>query len=211
MPRRKKPGPANPSSTQPFNNPFSSLAGIRQNLPNPEGPPTVHDHETVLGVDGLKNCGRLVLQRERKGHGGKTVTRLRGLPPGLVPALRPVLKRSLGCGASVMDGQLVLHGDLGERAARWLREHGAREVITEGARVTAKRAVRQVRPPGSGTQRADIRPGGLVDIVLKKDQRSGTLSRGTVAELLTRSATHPHGIKVRLEDGRVGRVKRILD
>ena len=61
-----------------------------------------------------------------------------------------------------------------------------------------------------GQKRADIKPGMLVDIVLKKDQRTGALTRGTVANLLTKSPTHPHGIKVRLTDGQVGRVKAIL-
>ena len=60
-------------------------------------------------------------------------------------------------------------------------------------------------------RRADIRPGQKVDIVLKQDQRSGKLTRGVVQSILTGSAHHPHGIKVRLADGRVGRVKTILD
>ncbi len=59
--------------------------------------------------------------------------------------------------------------------------------------------------------RADIRPGQTVDIVLKQDQRSGKRTRGVVQSILTRSAHHPHGIKVRLADGRVGRVKMIID
>jgi len=60
-----------------------------------------------------------------------------------------------------------------------------------------------------GRNRADIRPGTEVDIVLKKDQRSGKLTRGVVRDILTKSARHPHGIKVRLSDGSVGRVKAI--
>ena len=56
----------------------------------------------------------------------------------------------------------------------------------------------------------DIKPGIKVDIVLKKDQRSGTLTRGIIKNILTKSPSHPHGIKVRLEDGKVGRVKKIL-
>lgn len=58
-----------------------------------------------------------------------------------------------------------------------------------------------------GTKRADIRPGQQVAIVLKQDQRTGKLTKGIVKDILTKSATHPHGIKVRLEDGQVGRVK----
>lgn len=58
-----------------------------------------------------------------------------------------------------------------------------------------------------GRTRSEIRTGMEVYVVLKANQRSGTLTRGVVKEILTRSATHPHGIKVRLEDGQVGRVK----
>jgi uncharacterized repeat protein (TIGR03833 family) len=61
-----------------------------------------------------------------------------------------------------------------------------------------------------GKNRRDIRPGIEVDIVMKKDQRSGKLTRGIVKDILTRSADHPHGIKVRLTGGQVGRVKKIL-
>lgn len=62
-----------------------------------------------------------------------------------------------------------------------------------------------------GTQRKHIKPGLRVAIVLKKDQRTGRLTEGVVRDLLTKSPTHPHGIKVRLADGQVGRVKRIFD
>ncbi len=61
----------------------------------------------------------------------------------------------------------------------------------------------------SGTERSKIRPGLEVDIVQKQDQRSGVLTRGVVRDILTKSSTHPHGIKVRLETGEVGRVKQI--
>ncbi len=62
----------------------------------------------------------------------------------------------------------------------------------------------------NGQNRNDISPGAEVDIVLKKDQRTGKLTRGTVKDILTKSGNHPHGIKVRLQDGQVGRVKHIL-
>lgn len=62
-----------------------------------------------------------------------------------------------------------------------------------------------------GTRRADIKPGLEVNIVLKQDQRSGKLTQGFVKNILTKSPHHPHGIKVRLEDGQVGRVKEILE
>jgi len=61
----------------------------------------------------------------------------------------------------------------------------------------------------SGTSRENISPGMKVAIVLKKDQRSGNLTQGIVKNILTKSPNHPHGIKVRLESGDVGRVKEI--
>lgn len=62
----------------------------------------------------------------------------------------------------------------------------------------------------NGTRRSDVIPGLRVKIVLKNDQRTGKLTEGIVKDLLTNSPSHPHGIKVRLEDGQVGRVKEIL-
>jgi uncharacterized repeat protein (TIGR03833 family) len=61
-----------------------------------------------------------------------------------------------------------------------------------------------------GRHRQDIRPGLDVEIVLKQDQATGRRTRGIVKEILTPSPTHPHGIKVRLTSGAVGRVKTIL-
>lgn len=61
-----------------------------------------------------------------------------------------------------------------------------------------------------GQERSNIRPGLTVDIVLKQDQPTGKLTRGIVKDILTKSPTHPHGIKVRLQDGQVGRVKHII-
>lgn len=60
-------------------------------------------------------------------------------------------------------------------------------------------------------KRSDIRPGLRVQIVEKQNQRTGKLTEGVVARILTSSSTHPHGIKVVLEDGTVGRVQAILD
>lgn len=61
-----------------------------------------------------------------------------------------------------------------------------------------------------GTQRKNIRSGINVAIVLKEDQATGRLTEGVVRDILTKSPTHPHGIKVRLMSGEVGRVKKIL-
>jgi len=62
----------------------------------------------------------------------------------------------------------------------------------------------------NGQQRTTLRPGLEVEIVLKQDQSSGKLTRGIIKDILTKSPQHPHGIKVRLTNGQVGRVKVIL-
>ncbi|MBA2760829.1 MAG: YwbE family protein [Segetibacter sp.] len=62
----------------------------------------------------------------------------------------------------------------------------------------------------NGTIRADIKPGIVVNVILKKDQRSGVLTEGVVKDILTSAAKHHRGIKVRLEDGQIGRVQEIL-
>lgn len=63
----------------------------------------------------------------------------------------------------------------------------------------------------SGQVRSNIRPGLEVDIVLKQDQPTGKLTRGIVKDILTNSPRHPHGIKVRLTNGQVGRIKAIIE
>lgn len=63
----------------------------------------------------------------------------------------------------------------------------------------------------NGQTRSNIKPGITVLIVLKQDQRTGKLTKGIVKDILTKSPNHPHGIKVRLQDGQVGRVKEIVE
>jgi len=63
----------------------------------------------------------------------------------------------------------------------------------------------------NGIKREDLKPGAFVKIVMKEDQRTGELTEGIVKDILTKSSKHPHGIKVRLERGEVGRVKEILE
>ena len=62
----------------------------------------------------------------------------------------------------------------------------------------------------SGRTRGNVKQGAEVLVVMKQDQRTGKLTRGTVKDILTNSPTHPHGIKVRLTDGKVGRVQQVL-
>ncbi len=68
----------------------------------------------------------------------------------------------------------------------------------------------EIVPVRKGQNRKEIHPGLEVEIVLKKDQRTGKRTRGVVKEILTNSSYHPHGIKVRLQDGQVGRVQEIV-
>ena len=63
----------------------------------------------------------------------------------------------------------------------------------------------------NGQNRENIYPGRVVDIVLKKDQSTGKLTRGVVKDILTNSKVHPRGIKVRLQDGNIGRVQKIVE
>jgi len=62
----------------------------------------------------------------------------------------------------------------------------------------------------NGKNRIDVKPGALVQVVRKQDQRTGRLTEGIVKDILTKSSAHPHGIKVRLTSGVVGRVKKVL-
>lgn len=80
-------------------------------------------------------------------------------------------------------------------------------------RILVIKTVRQIHgiENMNGAKRINIRPGMQVSIVLKKDQQSGKLTHGTVKDILTKSPTHHHGIKVRLESGEIGRVKEILE
>ena len=64
---------------------------------------------------------------------------------------------------------------------------------------------------GDGRKRQDVKVGLEVEVVQKQDQRSGELTRGVVSRILTNSPNHPHGIKVQLETGEVGRIKEIID
>jgi len=129
----------------------------------------------------------------------------------LLEELAKRMKLALGCGATLEQSDLILLGSLADRAAQWLHGEGAGRVIISGVKPAAGPEAVPLESSKNGQRRSDIAPGLTVDIVLKQDQRSGALTRGEVKDILTRSATHPHGIKVRLSDGQVGRVKRVIE
>lgn len=83
------------------------------------------------GLPDLATCPKVVVRRERKGHGGRTVTRLEGLdlPEADLEALAREAGRALGCGGRLEDGVPVVQGDPGDRLEAWLRERGARKVV----------------------------------------------------------------------------------
>ncbi len=225
MGRRKKKGgsPAplgqqSGGSTKPFNNPFGALSGIREELaPAPTPAPAPAAELAPPPTWSQARWGgavKLVVSAEKKGRRGKTVTRVQGLPAGDMEVVAKEMKVALGCGATVEGGDVLLLGSLVDRAVIWLEDHGAARVVVSGGRGRSPRAG-QPRAPRRGGEdappRSALRAGLAVDIVQKQDQASGERTSGVIQDILTRSATHPHGIKVRLEGGAVGRVKEIVD
>lgn len=132
--KQAKPEPTGESA--PSNNPFAALAALSgaapKAAPRPGGlrespPRETADDLPPAHADLSAVRGKLVLQREKKGRRGKTVTRVRGLPEP--ERWQKEFKKRLGCGASIEEGELVLLGDLGDRAAALLKELGAKQVI----------------------------------------------------------------------------------
>lgn len=121
------------SSTDPeakLQNPFAHLAALRDALPS-GGQEPVAPAEQRASPTGRKPRPRVVLRRERAGRGGKTVTVIEGivLDDDPLATLVTTLKRSLGCGATLEDGAIVLQGDVVERAAALLRERDVGDII----------------------------------------------------------------------------------
>ncbi|MFK8001334.1 MAG: hypothetical protein AB8H86_17195 [Polyangiales bacterium] len=86
--------------------------------------------KVAASAEDAKNWGtKLVLSREKKGRGGKTVTRITGLPKARLEIVAKKMKKSLGCGASVDGDDVLLHGTLTDRGAEWLSAQGAKRVI----------------------------------------------------------------------------------
>ena len=98
--------------------------------PAPAVPTVAASVAPPAGATDLTRVGRLVVRRERKGHGGKTVTVVdgRGLPPAALDTVARAMRKALGCGSWVDDGRVVLQGDRPDAAAAWLTRQGARQV-----------------------------------------------------------------------------------
>jgi len=110
-----------------FHNPFAALQELGRDLPKQEKPAG----ETIprAPTEPPPLTGKIVLRREKKGRGGKTVTRISGLPAQRLDELCKKMKKALGCGARVEGDDLVLLGQLTERGAEWLRAAGATRVV----------------------------------------------------------------------------------
>lgn len=157
---------------------------------------------------------------EARGRSGKVVTGISGLPPELREVVALKLRKALGCEAQAEGEEVILAGSLKDRAATWFQQIGdVRRLLQEKpatpsaapAAASSAAAPEPAAPStsGAGTRRKDVRPGLRVAIVLKPDQPTGELTQGVVRDILTSSSEHPHGIKVRLVSGQVGRVKII--
>ncbi|MEM7677984.1 MAG: translation initiation factor [Myxococcota bacterium] len=127
--------------TSPFNAAFAGLEGLKASLapsepPAPEAPAqdAVHHEQKLSSAVAYTLKGKVALHREKKGRAGKTVTRVSGLTLDIdeLAALARDMKKQLGCGAVVEERDVVLLGDLGQRAADWLRARGAKRVVGDG-------------------------------------------------------------------------------
>jgi uncharacterized repeat protein (TIGR03833 family) len=221
---KKKPPPPNTSPGALTHNPFATLAGKSELMAtsakaefapmNPQLAP-----ETKLPPIRPPPRPKLSLRLETTGRSGKVVTRIKGLPPGNLEAIGGRLRKALGCGASVDGGDLLLLGTLLDRASQWLEQAGdLHAIVAEPGPVGTPKPqsplpqslVQDTVGQMSATVHRNVRRGQRVAIVTKANQASGALTEGLVDELLTSSATHPRGIKVRLQSGEIGRVRRIL-
>lgn len=113
-------------------NPFAALRSA-QAPPGPSAPaaqPEIRESAGPEGgIDALRASQKVVVRRERAGRGGKTVTRVSGLATSCLPEVARRMKTALGCGASVEEGDLLLLGNLVDRAAEWLEREGLRRVV----------------------------------------------------------------------------------
>lgn len=151
--------------------------------------------------------GRVIVREEFDADESAVITRVIGVPKDRLNELGAQWRQLLGHAVLFEGPELLVMASAGERVAGLLRDEGAAEVAV--VRRPAPADLSGAGEPG-GTQRAQIRRGLRVAVVLKADQDSGALTEGVVRDILTSSAVHPRGIKVRLESGQVGRVRRIL-
>ena len=116
-------------------NPFASLLARKTSLlpgamPQPSPSSSSAAPPAAAATTGpIAQAAKLIVRKERKGHGGKTVTLVEGVPPVACEAVAQDLKKALGCGARVEGGAIVLQGELVDRVIAWLERNGARRVV----------------------------------------------------------------------------------
>jgi uncharacterized repeat protein (TIGR03833 family) len=184
-------------------NPFSALrnAAVTTSGSSPKSaPPSIADKPR-------SSWGRIVVREEFDSTEGGVITRVIGAPAELLPQFGKKWRDLFGKTVAIEGRDLLVMAAECDRIAELLRTAGANEVAVVRREIPAD--LSKVGVPG-GTIRAQIRRGLRVAIVQKADQESGALTEGIVGEILTSSSEHPRGIKVRLESGQVGRVRRIL-
>ena len=125
----KKPVPADPAPTLGSLGDLLRDRGVSVATPSTAPPPAPSATPVPGGLD-LSRAGKLIVRRERKGHGGKTVTVVDGLAgtPAALDALARAMRKALGCGSWVEDSRVVLQGDRPDAAVAWLTRCGARQV-----------------------------------------------------------------------------------
>lgn len=186
-------------------NPFSALRGAVRAVDRPAAGPRAGAPQPAS--DAEAPLGRVIVREEIDLAEGAALVRVIGVPPAHHAALAGRWRDGLAKPVLVEGRDLLVMTDDVERVAASLREAGASEV-----KIVLRPAPAQASPPGEpgGTSRAGIRRGLRVAVVQKADQETGALTEGVVRDILTSSPAHPRGIKVRLESGEVGRVRRIL-
>jgi uncharacterized repeat protein (TIGR03833 family) len=150
--------------------------------------------------------GRIVVREELHAGEGVVLTRVIGVPPEHRTALGKRWRDALGREVLIEGRDLLVMTDDLARVAALLRDAGADDVKLVRREVAPDLAA--AGEPG-GTRRSQVRRGLRVAIVQKADQETGALTEGVVRDILTSAPEHPRGIKVRLESGEVGRVRRI--
>jgi uncharacterized repeat protein (TIGR03833 family) len=180
-------------------NPFAALQGAVRVASAPAPKPA---QAPVAGAP----LGRVVVREEL--DAGAVITRVIGVPPEHRAPLGARWRDGLGHQVLIEGRDLLVMTDDCEGVAAVLRDAGAGEVKVVRREAPADPLSRAGEP--GGTLRAQIRRGLRVAIVQKADQETGALTEGVVRDILTSSPVHPRGIKVRLESGEVGRVRRIL-
>lgn len=134
MAKRSKKGDRIPTEShgaeEPFNNPFA--AALAHVTPTGAAAPEPETETEPKGAPPAPSAsGKVVVRKEKKGRGGKTVTRIHGLDPSATDLedLARRLKRALGCGATVEDEDIILQGEQAPRAKAWLEEQGVKRVV----------------------------------------------------------------------------------